>query len=108
MASYALIPILSGFSFHLPKKYIGFCPCRSGDFDTIWSAGNAWGSFSVRDAAVRFSIEEGSLCLSSFGLSFCDAVSALKIDGKETAFSFCDGLLTFPETTVSQGLEITL
>ena len=45
MASYALIPILSGFTFDMTEGRIGFAPLPGmpTPFCTFWSVGEAWG-----------------------------------------------------------------
>lgn len=40
MASYALVPILSGFEFDMPHGHIGFNPYKKDNFKCIWSLDN--------------------------------------------------------------------
>ena len=45
MASFALLPIFSGFTFAVPKKHIGFAPVIPGNFRCMWNLGAGWGDF---------------------------------------------------------------
>ncbi len=108
MASYALIPILSGFTFDMPKGHIGFSPYKADEFSAIWSLNSAWGTFTLSEKTAKVEILEGSLTLSSLGLPFAASVSAFKIDGQETAFTFSDGTIQFTKTDISESVEISL
>ena len=108
MASYALIPILSGFEFDMPNRHIGFNPYVTTDFKSVWSIDGAWGEFKLDGERVIISVIEGALPLSSLGLKFCDHVSSLKIDGNDIDFKFEHGALYFKEITVSQRVEVTM
>ena len=107
MASFALIPILSGFEFHLPKKYIGFNPkVDKENFRCFWSLGTGWGSFSIKGGKAVIEILEGSLTLSSVGLKFAEAVNNLVIDNEKTGFDFKDGIISFSEKKICTSIEI--
>ena len=108
MASYALIPILAGFEFDMPKKYIGFKPYIKDKFNAIWSIDGAWGEFILDENKVTVTITEGKLLLSAFGLKFSNTVSSLKIDGKSVDFKFENGIIYFEETTISQNMEFII
>lgn len=105
MASYAMIPILSGFVADLPHNRIAFNPYKTDEFNTIWSLDGAWGEFKIKDRTVYLKLCEGALDLSSFGASFCDGISDLKIDGKNTSFTFDNGIIAFDKTKVSDDLQ---
>lgn len=108
MASYALIPILCGFEFDMPNRYIGFNPFIKDKFSSIWSVDGAWGEFSLDRGITTVSIAEGEIRLSSLGLRFCDNVSSLKIDGKRVDFKFENGIIYFDEVKVCQNVEVIL
>ncbi len=108
MASYALIPILSGFEFDMPNNHIGFNPYKTNDFMCIWSLADAWGNFSIDNKTVKIDVYEGNIELKSLGLKFCDDISSLKIDGKSVDFEFKNGIIYFKETNISKSVEITL
>lgn len=113
MASYALIPIISGFEFDLPKKHIGFNPKMTAatsteSFRTIWSVDGAWGEFSVSGDNIKLTVYEGAINLSSFGAKFlCGGKNEqkLKIDGKTVDYNFENGIIYFDETEIKESLE---
>lgn len=109
MASFALIPILSGFEFDMPKKHLGFNPYKlDGGFRTFWGIEGAWGTFTVNDKNAALSVVGGKLSLSSLGLKFSENVSAVKIDGNDVDFKFENGILSFSEAEITEAVEIAL
>ena len=108
MASYALVPILSGFVFDLPKGHIGFRPYRTGNFETIWSVDGAWGRFAVTESGAILHVEEGGICLQSFGAHFLTNIKVVKIDGRTVKFCFEQGVLSFDPVQIVHDLEIQL
>ncbi|MBR3943161.1 MAG: hypothetical protein IKJ55_07355 [Clostridia bacterium] len=108
MASYALLPILSGFEFDMPNGHIGFNPYKKGNFNCIWSVANAWGNVKISQNKVLLNLYSGKLNLKSLGLKFCTKISSLKIDGKKVDFTFENGILNFKEITILSGVEIDL
>lgn len=108
MASYALIPILSGFEFDMPNNHIGFCPYKEGNFRCIWSLDSVWGEFVLDKDKVVISITEGELVLSSLGLKFRKNISTLKIDERCVDFKFEKGIIYFEKSKIFQNMEIIL
>jgi len=108
MASYALIPILSGFEFDMPHHHIGFNPYITNDFKCIWSLADAWGNFEINNNTVKLNIYEGEINLKSLSLKFCDKISHVKIDGKDIDFEFGSGIIYFKQTSISDYVEIIL
>lgn len=108
MASYALVPILSGFEFDLPKNHIGFNPYTPQSFKSIWSVDGAWGEFEASKKGAKLSVAEGGINLSSFGAKFLNNVSALVADGEKTNFTFENGILHFDEIKITKSLEIII
>jgi len=106
MASYALIPILSGFEFDMPHYHIGFNPYKTDSFNAIWSLECGWGKFEIKGNKIKLHIYDGSITLKSFGLKFCENVSSVKADGKPVDYKFENGKLTFKGITISKVLEI--
>ena len=85
MASFALIPILSGFVFDLPKKKIGFVPKTGGDFESVWFTGTGWGKVRITKDEVRITILGGRMDLERLILPRGDAKRAAA-DGKDVFF----------------------
>jgi len=107
MASYAMIPILSGFSFDLPRGRIGFDPyTKNAPFHTIWSVDGAWGQVEVNGQSACISVYEGQITLCALTLPFLTSPHSLRIDGKETDFSFRDGTLYFEQAVISHQIEV--
>ena len=63
MASYAAVPVLSGFSFDMPKGVIAFDPKvrRGGTFRSLWSTGTGWGEVKISDGIAVIEVVGGSL-----------------------------------------------
>lgn len=108
MASYSLIPILSGFEFDLPHFHIGFKPYKKGDFKCIWSVEKGWGNFEICGNTAKINVVEGEITLETVGASFCDNVKNVKIDGKTVDFEFKNGKIYFEKTNIFDCVEFTV
>lgn len=106
MASFSLIPILSGFEFDMPNHHIGFNPYLSGDFNCIWSLDGAWGDFRISDSEVKITLKEGEISLKSIALKNLNNVLKLTIDGKDIAFRFKSGIIYFDKINITECVEI--
>ena len=114
MASYALLPILSGFSFDLTEGRIGFAP-RPGmplPFRIFWCAGTAWGLFELGTARAELRVLGGTLTLSHLTLPGLSAGAAAWLGGQPVALQAdANGLHFVPSLkleadTVSALLEV--
>ena len=108
MASFALVPILSGFEFDMPNNHIGFNPYQTNSFKCIWSVADAWGNFEIDNNIVKVNVFEGKINLKSIGLKFCDNISSVKIDGKDISFRFENGTICFDEQSVLNCVELEM
>ena len=106
MASFALLPIFSGFTFDLPKETIGFAPIVSGDFHAFWSLGTAWGNFIKENTKTTLALYGGFLVLSSLTIGGADSVRSVFADGKEIAFTQTGDVISFETMTLTDKLEI--
>ncbi len=95
MASFALIPILSGMKVDLTRGELGFKPIQAGDFRSIWAAGNAWGSITLGKEN-KLTIIDGALSLKKLSLPL-DSVSSVEVDGRSVGFTFENGSICFSE-----------
>ena len=86
MASFALLPIVSGFSFDMTKKHIGFAPILSDTGRFFWSVGNSWGSVEIAASSHVLSVEGDALALCSYGVKDAGRVLAVRADGREIPF----------------------
>ena len=106
MASFALIPILSGFSFDLPHESIGFFPYETEHFQSFWGVGTGWGTVAVENGETWIRLLSGEATLSSVSLPYYGSVEALRIDGKDLPADFRNGILTFPKQTVQKSIQV--
>ena len=92
MASFALIPIISGFKFDMTRKMIGFDPKMNRDnFRCVWSVGSAWGNVRI-GKETKIEIIAGELELERLVLPFMNAKS-IEIDANAVTFTEKDGEL---------------
>lgn len=109
MASFALLPIISGFTFDLPKFKIGFNPIRNADnFKCLWSLGTGWGNVEINKNRTRININDGKLTLSTLELPYIKNAEKLIIDGRELTFEMKNGNLIFEKTEVNKYAEIIM
>lgn len=95
MASFALIPIFSGFYFDMPNKTIGFDPIlKQPYFKAIWSLDCGWGVFEKEEAKTKILIKGGSLTANKIRLPYVNNVKSVTVDGKKVDFSLSEGLIT--------------
>jgi uncharacterized protein (DUF608 family) len=106
MASFALLPIFSGFEYDMTKGYIGFSPIEEGEFKCLWSVGGAWGEISRNNNEMILNVKGGKITLSSFGIDPDRIAAKLTIDGKETEYTQTARTLSFPPQTVTSSLHV--
>ena len=106
MASFALLPIFSGFTFDLPKKQIGFSPIMDGDFRAIWSLGTGWGNFVKNEKEAFVDIYGGSLTLSALTVGGIGKVRTVLIDGREVPFAQDGDTVRFDEIVCNAKITI--
>ena len=107
MASFALLPIFSGFTYDIPNGQIGFAPILPGDFRCFWAAGNSWGDFLRTRQYCRVILKAGSLVLSSVLLDE-STVKTVLVDGKEIPFRQTKDLITFAPITVKKEIRFLM
>ena len=105
MASFALIPIFSGFEFDLPNGTLGFKPLVGGNFKAPWFTGAAWGEFSC-DGDVSVTVSGGEIELAKLILPKGGAAEVL-IDGKAAEFKIDGGAVVFTSpVTVKESIVV--
>jgi hypothetical protein len=107
MASFALIPIFSGFSFDLPRGSIGFAPIINGDFQSVWSVGKAWGDYRRDANSCMVIIHDGDLLLSSVKFGTNKKIVELKIDNETVAFNADGDTVRFDPRKIREKLEVS-
>ena len=108
MASFALLPIFSGFDYDMTKGHIGFSPIEKGVFKCLWSVGRAWGEILRNNNEMTLTVKGGNIRLSSFGIDPDRTASRLTIDGKEIEHSQIGRILSFAPQTVNNSLHVEL
>ena len=106
MASFALIPIISGFKFDMPNKSIGFAPIIEGDFKCIFSVCDCYGMYEKTDKTTTLLIKEGSLTISSIELDYIGKVKEVKADGHRIDFVQKCNKLIFEQKCINHNLVI--
>lgn len=106
MASYALMPIYSGFSFDMTQKYIGFAPIVKGDGQYVWSVGNTWGTVRFAGKLCVLTVQGDPLKLEAFGLRNADVAASVCADGETVAFESHSEKITFAECVITRELVI--
>ena len=109
MASFALLPLFSGFFFDLPHETVGFDPLiRPETFSCLWSLETGWGRVEITPERTAVLVEEGALPISRLRLPYLKKVSGMRIDGEELPFAFDNGLLTFEKRAIQSSVEVLL
>ena len=105
MASFALLPIFSGFWFNMPQREIGFSPVLPGDFCAPWVLDEAWGECRITDGRTQIVLHSGTLRLRSLHLANVQAVRTVLADGEAVPFAVRGGRLCM-DVTVKESLVI--
>jgi hypothetical protein len=103
MASYALIPALSGFVFDATKGLIGFRPRTfglGGAFHSIWSLDSGWGKVEAEKERLTVTLLGGELLVKEIAVSFAKDAKRVTVDGKEITFEAGEGSLTLKQAVV--------
>ena len=108
MASFALLPIFSGFEFDIPKKHVGFAPICQGDFKCFWGLGTGWGDFIKTEKEYKILISAGSLELESISIKKSEKVKKLFFDGKSVEFTQNNGKIFFETSKAKKEIRIEI
>lgn len=104
LASYGLLLAMSGFTFDLAQKQIGFSPLqpREGKFQAFWSLGSGWGMYRQSPNQVELEVLYGELEIRRLRLPFLkeDEIESAAVDGKPAAFRQQSGEITFNDTAI--------
>ena len=106
MASFALLPIYSGFNFDMSKGYIGFNPISSKGGKFMFSVANTYGLVEIKGSKHTLNIYGNPLEISSYGLNKNAKIKAVLIDGKKVDYRLDNGVITFNKTAIKEKLEI--
>ncbi len=105
MASYALMPIYSGFTFDMTQRHIGFAPILdAGKY--LFSVCESWGTVEFDNKVYRISMLGNPLTLSSLSIPNCEKVTSVTVDGESIDFEIKDGKLIFGEIKISEEISL--
>lgn len=105
MASFALLPLYSGFTFDMTRGHMGFAPADAkGTY--LYSICESWGKVSFGDDSVTLSVFDKPLTLKSLALPDAGRITSVTVDGKPVSFRVSDGAVLFDGVTV--GSEMVL
>lgn len=113
MASYTLLPALSGLEYDLTKNTVGFNPrlTRGKFFRCFWSLGTGWGTFEVKGKLVTIKVDYGKLEIEKLRLPFLKnrIIASILVDGAPVRFRVEEGEITLEKpVTIKGNLEIRL
>lgn len=92
MASFALLPIISGFEFDLPRGIIGFSPKTDiENFNCPWFLGTGWGSVNITTEKTEISLSKGEIKIKEIRLPYLKKVQRVTVDGHSLQFTFENG-----------------
>lgn len=106
MASYALLPIYSGFTFDIPSDYVGFKPLVKGNCSFPWSVAEAYGSVTLDSCRELIEVYAGELEISRLGLRDNTRVKTVKVDGEIIVFTQQNDVLSIKKTVLKHSLEL--
>ena len=90
MASYALMPIYSGFTFDMTENHIGFNPInRVGKY--LFSICESWGTVEFDSKSCRLSVLGEALELNSISIPNFKDITGVMVDGSAVDFKIEDG-----------------
>lgn len=105
MASFALLPIFSGFEYDMVCGHIGFTPIEKGTFRCLWSLAPAWGEFLQEAGRSTIIIRDGALPLSTVTLGNTGKIIAVRADGEAIPFAQEGKTVRFNAVTVKATLR---
>lgn len=105
MASYALMPLYSGFSFDMTKQEIGFAPL-AGEGRFLFSVAESWGTVAIKAGGCTLTIEGAPLTLCALRLPQAAAITHVAVDGREIAFCREGDRITFEKTLICHALTL--
>ena len=106
MASFALMPIYSGFSFDMTENYVGFSPI-GGKGRFLWSVADTWGIVEIDEKTLSLSVCGNPLILSSFGLPAGSVAQGIVADGMALSFQEDGDKVKFEKISLSSRFEIS-
>ena len=108
MASFALLPIASGFSFDMTKKHIGFAPLLQDEGRFFFSVKESFGTAEIAEGLHTIHILGAPLTLCSYGVKGAKSVRSVLADGREIPFKALEDRIVFDAVAVEKTLKVAL
>ncbi len=103
MASFALLPLYSGFSFDMTEQRIGFAPKdKKGTY--LFSVCESWGKAQFNENRLTLSIFEKPLTLKEISIPFASHITSVTADGTSVNFTATPGKILLDGITVEREL----
>lgn len=107
MASFALLPIFSGFEFDMTEGFIGFDPKVNKDsYKCLFSLGTGWGCLISGKDYATVELHGGSLELKKIHLPFVIKPKSVTADGEDIDFTAEHGYIRFNTRKVSEQITV--
>ncbi len=105
MASYALMPIYSGFTFDMTQKHIGFAPISvTGKY--LFSICGSWGTVEFNGKSCRLTVLGDALSLSSISVPNVENITSVTVDGNNHNFVIANGKILLGNIEIQEVLCI--
>ena len=105
MASFALMPIYSGFSFDMTEKHIGFAPI-GGKGKYLFSVAESYGTAETDGKCFTVTILGNPLTLNSVSVPNADKITKVSVDGEDIGFTVKDGKIIFDGVVISKEMSL--
>lgn len=103
MASYALMPIYSGFTFDMTQKHIGFAPISDvGKY--LFSIGESWGTVELDGKSCRLTVLGNALSLNSISVPNSENITNVTVDGNNHDFEIANGKILLGNIEIQEVL----
>ncbi len=109
LASWALLPVFSGFRCDLVRQALGFRPLQELALHRyFWAAGTGWGQIAIDAAAARLDVREGELVLRRLELPRAGTAVGLRLGGEELDFAVEGDELVFDRVHITPERPLTV
>ena len=105
MASFALMPIYSGFTFDMTNKQIGFTPV-GGKGKYLFSVAESYGTVELSEEGVRLTMLGDPLTLDSISVPNAEKMTNATVDGREVSFKQSEGNIVFENILIEKELVL--
>jgi len=108
MASFALLPLFSGFEFDMAHGYLALNPkVNRNNYSCLFSLGSGWGRLHYTENKAKISLLGGELTLNTLKLEGFGKALRVIADGQEISFTQEGDLLSFNSTSFKREIVVT-